>query len=113
MKMNAMNITAMKTTFFLLCVLATTAAFGQAAGVISNQPVMLQLPEDSPQHAAQHEMGQEHSLLSDSAYTYAKGERPLSDFGGTPAPTVPLGDIARALRKGHAGAKRAQFVLEK
>ena len=110
--MNAMKITAMKTTFFLLCVLATTAAFGQATGALSSQPVILQLP-DHPEHASQHEMAQEQSLLAGSSYTYAKGERPLSDFGGTPAPTVPLGDIARALRKEHIGAKRAQFVLEK
>jgi hypothetical protein len=110
--MDAMKITAMKITFSLLCVLCAAAAFGQATGALSNQAVMLQIP-DHPEHASQHEMAQEQSLLSGSSYTYAKGERPLWEFGPVSSQPVPLGDIARSLRKEHAATKKAQFVLEK
>jgi hypothetical protein len=109
---NSMKITAVKTALFLLCFFCAAAAFGQAAGVISSQAVMLQLP-DHPQHASQHEMASEQSLLSGSTYSYAQGERPLWEFGSALKQPAPLGDIARAVRKEHAAAKKAQRILEK
>jgi hypothetical protein len=68
---------------------------------------------DHPQYAEQHDMAPEHNLLVSSSYTYAKGERPLSDFGDSPLPTEPLGDVARALRKEHAASKKSHRSLEK
>lgn len=106
-----MKITAMKTTLFLLCVFCAAAAFGQNASVISSQPVIMTVP-DHPQHASQHEMANEQSLLSGSSYSYAHGERPLWEFGAISQP-VPLGDIGRAARKEHAAAKKAERILEK
>jgi hypothetical protein len=109
MKMSNRNL--MKTTLFLLCFFCAAAAFGQNASVISSEPVIMTVP-DHPQHASQHEMREEHSLLSGSSYSYAQGERPLWEFGDVKQP-VPLGDIARAARKDHAAAKKAEYVLEK
>jgi len=57
-------------------------------------------------------MGTEQSLLHCSAYSYAKGERPLWEFGPVSEP-VPLGDVARAYRAEHALAKKAEVKLEK
>lgn len=47
-----------------------------------------------------------------SDYTYARGERPLADFGMHPSEPEPLGDMARAFRAEHASAKKAAFVFE-
>ncbi len=103
----------MKTTIFVICLLcATTSAVAQAATSASQgQPQMLRMAEN-PLHASDHEMATEQSLLKPSAYSYAKGERPLSEFGPISQP-VPLGDIARAYRAGHVLAKKAEVTLEK
>jgi hypothetical protein len=102
----------MKITLFALCFICATAAFGQSAPVLPNYSQPLLMP-DHPQHASQHEMAQAQDLLEHSDYTYAKGERPLSDFGEHPSEPEPLGDIARACRREHALARKAQFVFEK
>jgi hypothetical protein len=102
----------MKITIVALCFLCATAAFAQNAPVLPNTPQPLQMA-DHPQHASEHAMAQESSLLSCSAYGYAHGERPLSDFGGTLKPETPLGDIARAFRQDHTTAAKAAKVLEK
>jgi len=52
------------------------------------------------------------NLLGNAGYYYAQGERPLWEFGPVSQP-IPLGDIARAFRKEHAAAKKAQRVFEK
>jgi hypothetical protein len=102
----------MKTTLFVFCFLCATSAFGQiAASSISAQAQPIYVP-DHPAHASQHDMAQEQSLLSSSSYSYAQGERPLWEFGEVAHP-VPLGDIARAYRKEHAVAKKAEVILEK
>jgi hypothetical protein len=67
---------------------------------------------DHVQHATEHAMGQESSLLGSSAYTYAQGERPLWEFG-TDKHETPLGDVARAFRKEHATTAKAVKVLDK
>jgi hypothetical protein len=103
----------MKATIFALCFLcATAAAFGQTATVQSNNPQPISMPDDRPQHASQHTLAQESSLLGSSDYTYAKGERPMSDFV-TLSPETPLGDIARAYRKEHAFVPKAVRVFDK
>ncbi|MGB8911437.1 MAG: hypothetical protein WCC85_04135, partial [Candidatus Sulfotelmatobacter sp.] len=101
----------MKITIFALCIFCATAAFGQtSASVLSNTPQPTIVP-DHPQHASQHAMAQESSLLGTSAYSYAEGEQPVVDFGSLKQET-PLGDVARAYRKGHVLEKKAVVVLE-
>jgi hypothetical protein len=102
----------MKTTFVILIVLCAGAAFGQTAALISNQQSIISIP-DHPQQAQQHAMAIEHPLVGGSdTYSYAKGERPLWEFGPVSEP-VPLGDVARANRREKLAAKKAQIVLEK
>jgi len=103
----------MKTIIFAVCFLcATAAAFGQAASVQSNNPQPISMPDDRPQHASQHALAQESSLLGTSAYSYAQGEQPVVDFGTLPRET-PLGDVARAYRKEHANVPKAVIVFDK
>ena len=90
----------------------SSAAFGQTASVQMNNPQPISMPDDRPQHASQHALAQESSLLATSAYSYAQGEQPVVDFGTLPWET-PLGDIARAYKKEHTGAPKAVIVLEK
>jgi hypothetical protein len=103
----------MKTTLFALCFLCTTAAFGQSAPVLNStaQPTEFW---DHVQHASPHVMGTEDTLLGDSIYSYAHGERPMSDFatGMTVNNERPLGDVARELRKKHASATKVVRVSE-
>jgi hypothetical protein len=104
---------AMKTTLFFLLIFCAAAAFGQTAGVLPNQPNIMELPEH-PQHASQHAMAAEQSLVGGGSdtYTYAHGERPLWEFG--PVTQEPsLGDIARENRKEKMAAKKAEIVFEK
>jgi hypothetical protein len=57
-------------------------------------------------------MAMESNLLGASAYSYAQGERPMSEFVTLKRET-PLGDIARAYRKEHAMAPKAVVVFDK
>jgi hypothetical protein len=101
----------MKIAVFVLCLFCAASVAAQTASVASAQPQMLRMTEN-PQHASQHDMATEESLLHCSAYHYEHGERPLWEFGPVSQP-VPLGDIARAYRAGHVLAKKAEVVLEK
>jgi len=104
----------MKTTIFVLCFLCflcAASAFGQSAPVLTNNPAPMVMT-DHPQHASEHAMAQETSLLSSSPYGYAKGEVPLAELGSIEYQT-PLGDVARAYRKEHITAAKAVKVLEK
>src|SRR5580693_6875551 len=102
----------MKIALFVLFILCTSAAFGQAGvSVLPSQPQILQSPSH-PQHAEMHAMATESPLVGGGGYTYAQGERPLWEFGPVSVPT-PLGDIARAYRKEKLAANKAEFVLEK
>ena len=104
----------MKITLTILFLLCTVAAFGQAAGSISSQVSIVEIP-DHPAHAELREMAQERPLVGGSCntYTYAQGERPLWEFGPVAPPPTPLGDIARAYRKEKLAVKRAEIVFEK
>lgn len=100
----------MKASLFLLFFLCATAAFGQSVSFLNAEPQPLVLPSHA-QHASRQPMGLEQNLLGDGAngYTYAQGERPLWDV--VPASNaVPLGDVARAFKKEHATAKKADIV---
>jgi hypothetical protein len=105
--------TTLFTTLFLLCLL-TPAAFGQAishgVSAFSKQHVVIQFP-GHPQHALEQPMRLEKSLLAHYSYTFARGERPISEVSQLKAET-PLGDIARLLRSQHATAKKAVMVAE-
>jgi hypothetical protein len=102
---------AMKTTlfavFFLFC---AACAFGQSAPVLPNVPAMLVM-SDHQQHAEQHALASEQSLLGYTPYEWAKGEQPLWEFP-TEHRVTPLGDIARNLRKEHETAKKAEIVWD-
>ncbi len=102
----------MKTLLLLVCVLAATAAFAQAASAISSEVSPMYIP-DHPQHASQHEMAGEQSILGTSCNPSAHGERPLWEFA-TIRVERPLGDIARELRKQRdlIATKKAGSVME-
>ena len=107
----------MKTLCFALCLLLTAAGFGQAAGSINNQPQVKEIPSHTL-HASPKAMAQEGSLLVSSHSVSAQGEKPLWEaVGSTEAARVPdampLGDVARLLRRQHATAQKATIVFEK
>jgi len=101
----------MKTTIIVLCLLCASTAFAQSAPILNGAAVPV-LMTDHPQHASEHAMAKETSLLSTSSYSYAKGEVPLAELGSLPY-EIPLGDVARAYRKEHVDAPKATKVLEK
>jgi hypothetical protein len=104
---------AMKMTLITLLFLCTTAAFGQTASVISNEPQLIQLSSHQ-QRASQQSMQIEQNLLVTSGnYNNAnsRGERPLWEVGAKPPAEVPLGDVARLLRNQHATARKAVKIL--
>jgi hypothetical protein len=101
----------MKITLFLLCFLAATAALGQqslATSALNNEAQPLQMVSH-PARASQHAMATEQSLLDNSGYVYAQGERPLWEVAPVTV-AIPLGDVARMLRQEHLTAKKADFV---
>lgn len=102
------RITLMKTTIVVFAMLCATAAVGQTASVLPNSPQPLVVP-DHPQHASEHPMATESSLLSTSSYSYAQGERPLWEFGADKQ-EVSLGEVARAYRRGHVIDRKASKV---
>ncbi len=99
----------MKTTLFVLCLLCATAAFGQSVGgVMSAEPQVFH-PPDHAQRAAYQALAPEQNVMGNSNYYYEQGERPLWEVQPA-ARVVPLGDIARMLRKEHEAAKKAEFI---
>jgi hypothetical protein len=103
----------MKRTVLLSFVLFASLTWGQSAGpsVVNGQPQPLRMPSNT-QHASNVPMSTEQNLLGSTAYSSAKGERPLWEVAPPPAPTVPLADTARALRTQHEFAKKAVYVRE-
>jgi hypothetical protein len=100
----------MKTTFLVLCLLLTTAAFGQYGSSRSSQPTPYESPSH-PEHAAVHALAAEQYVLGGTSYLSAQGERPAWDLPhASAAPS--LGETARILRKEHAKLKKARFVFE-
>lgn len=102
----------MKIKFLVLFVFCAAAAFGQS--VLPNQPQIIE-PASHPLHAEHADMACEKPLVGGgpSTYTYAQGERPLWEFGSPSPEPTPLGDVARANRKGKLAAKKAEVILEK
>jgi hypothetical protein len=103
----------MKTTFFGLCFLSATLSFGQSSvGLTSliNEPQAISF-YTHPGHASQQTMSREQSLLEKSNIVSAQGERPLWEVAPK-SHAVPLGDVARALRKEHETAKKAEITWQ-
>jgi hypothetical protein len=100
----------MKTTIFAICFIGATAAFGQTASVLPNNPAPFVIP-DHPLHASEHAMATESNLLGCSAYSYAQGERPLWEFGSDKPQEISLGEVARAYRNGHVIDRKPSKVL--
>jgi hypothetical protein len=103
----------MKTAFFCVVFLATASAFGQIVGaVLSNEAQPVSVPSH-PITATQRSVASGTSLLIPSVSTQARGERPLWELAPPQRPEVPLGDIARTLKKQHdETAKKAVKVME-
>ena len=78
---------------------ATSLAWGQSVSPATTNNVQM---AEHPQHATQHSLGTEQSLLPSNSVTSATGVLPLSDFPATPQPYVSLGQIAKEYREGHA-----------
>jgi hypothetical protein len=106
-----LEINAMKTTLFVLCCLCATAALGQSVGSVAAAPVTSTIQMAShAEHATQQPLAQEQNLLERSNYYYAQGEMPLWEAQGrSKSHPVPLGDIARMLRKDHELVKKADI----
>ncbi len=98
----------MKTTLLILCLLLTSAAFGQYVGISSQaQPYH---PPSHPATATTHALAPEQPVVGGSTYSFAQGERPMWDVPRPPE--TPLGDTARQLRKEHSKLKKARVVYE-
>lgn len=103
----------MKTTFFVVCFLCATAALGQTTfggSTLSSEPHVFQMAGHQ-EHASQRSVAQEQDLLEKSHLIYAQGERPLWEVASKSYP-MPLGDVARLLRKEHETARKATRVWE-
>jgi hypothetical protein len=104
----------MKTTLlalFAICILSSTAAFGQYAAYLDPQPHPVMFGSHEL-HASEGTLLPERNLYVRTAMVIAQGERPLWEFDH-PAEEMPLGDVARMLKQEHATAKKAVKVLEK
>jgi len=102
----------MKKSVIVVCfVLFAGAALAQSVGggsALSNEPQMLIMPSHQSQ-ASEKAISSGKSLLTGSGSVSAKGERPLWEVAPNNVP-VPLGDSARALKKEHAEARKAQVT---
>lgn len=102
----------MKTLLFAFCFLASSAAVAQVGGpVLSSRPVPISFTSHQA-HASQPGMSDQQDVLERSVPLIAQGLRPLSDVASSKAAPVPLGDIARMLKKEQLTAKKATTVWE-
>jgi hypothetical protein len=92
-------------TIFSFVLLCSIAAFGQST--ISSEPYPIHVAEHI-QHASQHAVAQEQSLLNNGGVTTASGERKASDVT-TRRDEVSLGEAAREIRK----AEGKKTILDK
>ncbi len=101
---------AMKLIISVLFLFCATAAFAQAYGtVLSNQPIIMEIPSHT-EHASMHPLAAPQYILETSVPSYAQGIQPLWEFP-LMSDAMPLGDVARELRRQHAFAKKAEKVL--
>ena len=96
----------MKKLLFAACFLFATSAFGQVGTSSLSSQITEYTFASHPAKADFKEMGHPQNLLDSSGYTYAQGERPLWEVAPE-SHEIPLGDIARAIRKEHESTKKA------
>ena len=99
----------MKTLLLGFFVFGATAAFGQTASVLSNEPTPIRI-NDHTARASQKSLAGEQSLLISSSVISARGERPLWELM-QPSEEVSLGEAARLLRQQHAVDKKAKVYI--
>ena len=76
---------------------------------VSSEPQIFQFAEH-PAFAERQPMAREQNLRgAESPYTYGKGEIPLRDVV-IPSTQIPLGDVARRVRREHEATKKADIV---
>jgi len=97
-----------KTTILALCFLCATAAFGQISLSSEAHPTEFSSHQE---HASQPGMARSQNVMEQSTSFHGQGQRPLWEVQPA-ARTIPLGDIARAVRKEHAAAKKSTIVWE-
>jgi hypothetical protein len=100
----------MKTILLALCFLGSTAAFGQVGAVLYNEPSVFDVPSH-PHHASRQSMRTSENLRDESDVVSARGERPLWEVAPK-IKVVPLGDIARELKKEHEAVKKSDVIWE-
>jgi hypothetical protein len=98
----------MKTGLLVLCLLCASTAFAQASLGSAAMSSQVQFAVHD-ERATQLPLAQEQSLLANSSYFFALGERPLWEVQPL-SHAVPLGDVARMLKKEHETAKKAEIV---
>jgi hypothetical protein len=103
-----LGVIEMKTGLFLLCLLCASTALAQTSGALSNEVQPFQMSSHE-RRATQQTLAKEQSLLESSDFAAVEGERPLWEVQPL-ARQVPLGDVARELRKEHETVKKAGFV---
>jgi len=102
----------MKKLFFLavVCGFCATGAVAQVGGSVMSAPTTSPFTVTGHiQRAGQTPMASTQYLIGHFSTMSAKGERPLWEFMTSPV-EVPLGDVARQIKKEHEGAKKAAFV---
>jgi hypothetical protein len=100
----------MKKILFVLLLLSANAAFGQyVINHVDSQPQIFSIPEH-PAHASYAPMAGERSIVGGGTSYFGQGDRPASDF--PQMASVPLGDMARELKKQHARVKKARIIWE-
>ena len=99
----------MKTGLLVLCLLcASAAALAQASTGGAQLSSDVQFATHA-ERAVATPMALEQNLLASSSYFFVQGERPLWEVQPLSRP-VPLGDVARMLKKEHETAKKAEIV---
>lgn len=97
---------------FLFCALSALAqTIAGTSSVLSGTPSSITMASH-PERATQQPLAHEQTLLETGSYTSAHGERPLWEVAPPHPPSVPLADVARALKKEHATARKATKVFE-
>jgi hypothetical protein len=103
----------MKTLVVAFCFLATSAALAQVGAggsVLSSEPSFVEF-NSHPARANQMGMAEQQIVLERSNSMIAQGERPLWELAPK-VTVVPLGDIARAVRKERLVAKKSTTIWE-
>jgi hypothetical protein len=102
----------MKTLVVMLGFLAGSAAMAQiGGGVLSSEPTVIGFNSHNA-HASQQGMGELQAVMERGAPLIAQGERPVWEVAPPKPTAVPLGDIARMLKKERLAAKKAATVWE-